>query len=162
LHAAFTRLAELLALGTPFFGLVPEVESQFILSAMTAVSGAGFDLNGLALRSPDDPVQFLWSRGERLKREVHTPDLENLRQAMHVHLAQRGEPAGYLQLKTVALEVLARAHALHLEGQDMEAAVRDTRDFRPPLRRDLRTLPTGESIESAPGAARMARRAIPH
>jgi hypothetical protein len=127
LHAAFTRLAELLALGTPFFGLVPEVESQFILSAMTAVSGAGFDLNGLALRSSDDPVQFLWARGERLKREVHAPDLGSLRQAMHDHLAERGEPAGFLHLKTAALEVLARAHALHLEGQDLETAVRDTR-----------------------------------
>jgi hypothetical protein len=94
---------------------------------MTAVSGAGFDLNGLALRSPDDPVQFLWTRGERLKREVHAPDLGSLRKAMHDHLAERGEPAGYILLKTVALEVLARAHALHVEGQDMEAAVRDSR-----------------------------------
>jgi hypothetical protein len=94
---------------------------------MTAISGAGFDLNGLALRSPDDPVQFVWARGERLKREVHAPDLGSLRQAMHDHLAERGEPAGYLHLKTAALEILARAHALHLEGQDMEIAVRDTR-----------------------------------
>jgi hypothetical protein len=151
LHAAFTRLAELLALGTPFFGLLPEVESQFILSAMTAVSGAGFDLNGLALRSPDDPVQFLWTRGERLKREVHAPDLGSLGQAMHDHLAERGEPAGYLHLKTAALEVLARAHALHLEGQDMEIAVRDTRlTLETALGGGERFahFSTGESIES--------------
>ena len=69
LHAAFTHLADLLPLGTPFFGLLPEPEPPFLTSALTAASAAGFDLQSLALRTGDDPVQLLWTRGEHLKRE---------------------------------------------------------------------------------------------
>ena len=80
LQAAFVHLGDLLALGTPFFGLLPEAEPQFLLSAMTAISAAGFDLNGLAVRTQDDPIQFLWARGERLKREVEPPSVPEMRQ----------------------------------------------------------------------------------
>jgi len=151
LHAAFTHLSELLALGTPFFGLLPEVEPQFILSAMTAISTAGFDLKGLALRTEDDPVQFLWERGEHRRREVQRPDIAALRQAMQDYLAARGEPASFLHMKSAALKVLAEAHALRREGQDIEPALRETRSsIEMALQEDEGFVhhSTGESIEA--------------
>lgn len=127
LDAAFTHLSDLLALGTPFFGLVPEAESQFILSVMTAISSAGFDLRGMALRTLDDPLQFVWERGERRRREVHKPEIAALREVMQDYLTKRGEPASYLHLKCAALEHLAEEHALQGAGQDMDASLRETR-----------------------------------
>lgn len=151
LHSAFTHLAELLALGTPFFGLLPELEPQFLLSAVTAISGAGFDLKGLALRTEDDPVQFLWERGERLRREIHEPDETAVRQAMYEYLTMRGEPASYLHMKTAAIQMLAEAHTLHREGLDMETELRQIRaGIEIALTQDGRFVhhSTGESVEA--------------
>ncbi|MFH1185090.1 MAG: hypothetical protein V1755_08640 [Chloroflexota bacterium] len=151
LHAAFTHLSELLALGTPFFGLLPEVEPPFMLSAMTAISAAGFDLKGLALRTEDDPVQFLWERGERLRREVQRPQLAALRQTMRDYLAARGEPASYLHMKSAALKFLAEEHMLRPSGQDLEPEMRATRlSIETALREDEGFMhhSTGESVEA--------------
>jgi hypothetical protein len=151
LQAAFLRLSELLSLGTPFFGLLPEVESQFLLSAMTAISAAGFDLKGLAMRTEDDPVQFVWERGEHLRRQEEKPSLADLRQAMHEYLMLRGEPAGFLHIKAAALQLLAQQHALTPVEQDMEAATRQTRSMiEAAIQQDgnLVHFSTGESVES--------------
>jgi hypothetical protein len=126
LHAAATHLFELLALGTPFFGLLPEAEPPFLGSAFTALGAAGFDLRGLALRTEHDPVQLVWERGERLRREPSSPDVEAIRNTIEGILAERGEPVGYLHLKAAALEVLAEAHALRKEGQEFDEALRGT------------------------------------
>jgi hypothetical protein len=151
LYATFTHLSELLALGTPYLGLLPEAEPQFILSAMTAISAAGFDLKGLAVRTQDDPVQFLWERGEKLRREVQKPTLAALRQVMLDYLGARGEPASYLHMKSVALQALAEAHSLRRADQDIESALRETRaGIEAALREDggFVHLSTGESIEA--------------
>lgn len=151
LQAAFGHLAGLLALGTPFFGLLPEAEPQFLLAAMSAVGAGGFDLEGLALRTEDDPVQFLWERGERLPREVEQPDVDALRSAMVEHLEQRCEPVSYLHVEAVALERLAQGHALQRSGQDMEAALHGTRGaIEAALERStaFAHLTSGESLEA--------------
>jgi len=127
LQAAFGHLAELLPLGTPFFALLPEAEPAFLLAAMTAISTSGFDLKGLSLRTAEDPVQFVWERGERLRREVEPPRPEAIRQTIVDHLTQRCEPASYLNVEAVALEQLAQDHALHRTGEDMEASLHRTR-----------------------------------
>jgi hypothetical protein len=126
LHAAFAHLFELLPLGTPFFGLLPEPEPPFLTSALTAASAAGFDLTSLALRTEHDPVQLIWRRGESLKREVNEPDPETIREAMHAHLTERGEPASYLHIHAAGLLVLAEQHALRQKGQEFDEALRRT------------------------------------
>jgi hypothetical protein len=151
LHSAFTGLADIVALGTPFFGMLPEVESQFLLSTMTAISAAGFDLRGLALRTEDDPLQFLWARGERRRREAQKPGIEELRQSLRGFLASRGEPASYLHLKAAALEWLAGEHALGPLGEDVEALLRETRLLiETAIQGDegFAHYSTGESVES--------------
>jgi hypothetical protein len=126
LNASFTHLFDLLALGTPFFGLLPEVEPAFLTSTLTAASAAGFDLKGYALRTADDPVQLVWERGEHLKREYEAPELERVCKAMQDHLIERGEPASYLHMHAAALLALTEAHALKQKDEEFDVALRRT------------------------------------
>ena len=126
LHAAFSHLFELLPLGTPFFGFVPEPEPPFLTSALTAAGAAGFDLKSVALRTEHDPIQILWNRGEHLKREANEPDVAVARDAIHSHLVERGEPASYLHVHAAALIALAEAHALKNKTQEFDEALRST------------------------------------
>ncbi|MCC6501315.1 MAG: hypothetical protein IT313_13700 [Anaerolineales bacterium] len=126
LHAAFAHLFELLPLGTPFFGLMPEPEPQFLTSALTAASAAGFDLKSLALRTEHDPIQILWNRGEHLKREANEQDISVVREAIHAHLTERGEPASYLHVLAAGTIALAEAHALKKKNQEFDEAMRAT------------------------------------
>ena len=126
LHAAFSHLFELLPLGTPLFGFVPEPEPPFLTSALTAASAAGFDLKSVALRTEHDPIQILWNRGEHLKREANEPNVSVVREAIHSHLIERGEPASYLHVHAAALIALAEAHALKNKTQEFDEALRAT------------------------------------
>ncbi len=126
LHAAFSHLFELLPLGTPFFGLLPESEPPFLTSALTAASAAGFDLTSLALRTEHDPIQLTWTRGETLKREVNDPDLEAVRKAMHLHLTERGEPASYIHVHAAGLIALIETHALKKKDMEFDETLRAT------------------------------------
>ena len=126
LHSAFTHLVDLLPLGTLFFGFMPEPEPPFLTSALTAASAAGFDLNSIALRTEHDPIQILWNRGEHLKREANEPDVSVVREAIHSHLVERGEPASYLHVHAAGLIALAEAHALKNKTQEFDEALRAT------------------------------------
>ena len=126
LNSAFLHLFELLPLGTPFFGLLPEPEPSFLTSALSAASAAGFDLTSLALRTEHDPAQLLWTRGEHLKREVNDPEMDDVREAIHTHLTERGEPANYLHIHAAGLIALVEAHALKKKEQEFDEALRTT------------------------------------
>ena len=126
LHAAFAHLFDLLALGTPFFGLLSEAEPAFLTSALTAASAAGFGLKGLALRTEHDPVQILWERGEHLQHKVEKPDVETVRKALKEYLSERGEPATYLHVHAAGLIALAEFHALKQVDQEFDEALRST------------------------------------
>jgi len=126
LHAAAAHLFELSNLGTPFFALVPEAEPAFVASAFTALSAAGFDLKGLAVRTEHDPIQCVWERGERLRREGEKPDVPSIRAVMEETLRERGEPVGYLHLQAAALEALVESHALREGNQEFDEALRGT------------------------------------
>ena len=126
LNSAFHHLFDLLPLGTPVFGLLAEAEPAFLTSALTAAGGAGFDLQSLAMRTQHDPLQIVWSRGESLKREAGQPELEAVRQAIRAHLAERGEPAGYLHVHAAGLVALSESHALKGAAQEMDEALRET------------------------------------
>ncbi len=126
LSAAFAHLFELLPLGTPVFGLLPEPEPAFLTSALTAAGSNGFDLQGMALRTQYDPIQILWQRGEHLHREAGEPDSGLIRKAMQNHLLERGEPADYLHLHAAALITLVEQHALKEPDQGVDEALRAT------------------------------------
>lgn len=126
LDAAFSHLFELLPLGTPFLGLLPEPEPPFLTSALTAASAAAFDLTSLALRTEHDAVQVVWRRGEALKREAKEADVSLVREAIISHLKERGEPARYLHLHAAGLMALAEAHALKGKEREFDEALRLT------------------------------------
>ena len=126
LHAAFAHLFELLPLGTPFFGLLPEAEPSFLTSALTAAGAAGFVLKSLALRTEHDPIQTVWERGEQLKRESMEPGMDSIRGAIREYLSERGEPASYLHVHAVGLIALAESHTLQKNDQAFDETMRKT------------------------------------
>jgi hypothetical protein len=151
LYAAFSHLLELVALGTPLFGLLPEAEPAFLNSALTAISAAGFDLKGFALRTEHDPVQLVWERGERLRREAGRPELAGLQKELVAYLAERGEPASYLHVHAAGLQLLAESHALRQDEQEFDESLRATHAaIETALKQDARFihLSTGEGIET--------------
>jgi len=151
LNATFAHLFELLALGTPFFGLLPEPEPAFLTSALTAASAAGLDLKGLALRTEFDPVQILWERGEHLKREAGEASVDAVRGAMESHLNVRGEPASYLHVHAAGLVSLNESHALKPREKEFDAALRATQSLlESALKEDERFAhySSGESVET--------------
>jgi hypothetical protein len=151
LHAAFTHLFDMLHLGTPFFALLSEPEPSSLTSALTAASAAGLDLTSLALRTQHDPIQLLWTAGEHLKRQPDPADLEGIREAIHTHLIERGEPASYLHVHAAALIALARSHALKQKDQEFDEALRGTQSLiQTALENDSRFAhySGGESVET--------------
>jgi len=151
LHAAFSHLFELLPLGTPFFGLLPEPEPSFMTSVLTAAGAAGFDLKSVALRTEHDPMQIIWARGEHLKRETNQPDVEVVRDAILLHLTERGEPASYLHAHAAALIALTENHALKQKEQEFDEALRATQSvIQKALTDDERFVhySTGESVDT--------------
>ncbi len=151
LSSAFSHLFELLALGTPFFGLLPEAEPLFLTSALMAASAAEFDLKGMALRTEHDPIQIVWERGEHLKRKFVDPDVEIVRHAVHEHLAERGEPASYLHVHAAALLALNETRSLKKTNQEFDVALRAIQPLmETALKEDDRFVhhSTGESIET--------------
>ncbi len=151
LNAAFAHLFDLLALGTPFFGLLPEAEPAFLTSALTAATAAGFGLKGLALRTEYDPIQIVWERGEHLKHEFEKSDVEIVRKAIEEHLTERGEPASYLHVHAAGLIALAEAHALKQSDQEFDEALRSTQMMiEVALKEDVRFIhySTGESVDT--------------
>jgi len=162
LHAAFAHLFELLPLGTPFLGLLPEPEPSFLTSALTAANAAGFDLKSLAMRTQEDPVQIVWARGEHLKRETNEPNVEAAREAIHSHLMERGEPASYLHAHAAGLIALAESHALKQKDQEFDEALRATQSaIQNALAEDERFIhySTGENVDTGLwGSAELIRR----
>ncbi len=114
LLAAMKRLPEHLPLNAPFFALLAEAEPAFLTAALLAAAGAGFDLQGLALRTRGDPVQILWRRKALLREEKEPPDIDPqaVREAIETFLRQRGEPAPYLHLHAAGLSAMAGERSL--------------------------------------------------
>jgi hypothetical protein len=117
LTAALDNLAPHLTPGTPFYGLIGEVEPGFLAAALVAADAAGFDLDGLALRPEGGQTQMLWQSEQKSAEIVapasSPPDLAQL--AAAEYLKQRGEPAAYLSMSAAALTGLAQAHVFRNE-----------------------------------------------
>ncbi|MEW6093816.1 MAG: hypothetical protein AB1531_07630, partial [Chloroflexota bacterium] len=79
-----------------------------------AAAGAGFDLEGLALRTRHDAVQITWRRRAFLRDEKEPPEIDPLsvREALEASLRQRGEPVPYLHLHAAGLSAMAADRSL--------------------------------------------------
>ncbi len=110
--AALKHLFDVLALGTPFFGFVPEPESSFLTVALTAADASGFNLQSIAMRAQQDAAQMVWTRGERLAHKPAEIESALIRESVRDFLIARAEPAPYLYLHATALAALAESHTL--------------------------------------------------
>jgi hypothetical protein len=151
LNAAFAHLFDLLPLGTPFFGFLPEAEPSFLTAALTSASAAGFDLQSLAMRTEHDPIQLVWRRGEHLKRESSQADVEEVRDAIAAHLMERQEPASYLHVHAAGLLSLLESHSLKQKEQEFDEVLRSTQSLiQRALEQDSHFIhySTGESVDA--------------
>ncbi|MDP3185161.1 MAG: hypothetical protein Q8M58_07830 [Anaerolineales bacterium] len=112
LYATLKNLAPHIALTTPFFALVAEPEPSFLSAVMLATASAGFDLQGIALRTRHDPVQILWQRRAFSLRPDEKFDPSIVGQVMDTYMKKRGEPVSYLHLHAAGLSALAKDRAL--------------------------------------------------
>jgi hypothetical protein len=112
LTSALKALAEYLPPGTPFLGMIGELESGFLKAAMIAADVAEFDLLSLALRDEDQPVYIEWTRANL---RVDNPKTENIlpwiQSGSEEYLVERGEPADYIHMVTAAMQQLSSVHA---------------------------------------------------
>lgn len=125
LYAALKNLSGRLPLNAPLFALVPEMEPAFLSAVLLAAAGAGFDLNGLALRTRHDPAQILWRRRAFSRQDSGedeaTIDPGNVRQAMLDTLGERGEPLPYLHLHAAGMAAMAADHTLRWREEAISA-----------------------------------------
>jgi hypothetical protein len=124
LRSVFDNLFETLGAGAPFYALLAEAEPSFVTAALAAAQAAGFDLNGIAMRTIHDPLQIEWLRGEK-KKEAPISGRPIVRAALEVYLGERGEPAAYFSLHAAGVAALAGQHALIWSG-DLLAKTEET------------------------------------
>jgi len=96
--------------GTPYYGLINEVEPGFLSAVLLGSRLSNLKFCGAALRTGDSQAQILWrhSRGHQneLEQEDETRELiqKSLSQATHQYLRnERGEPSPYIYLHASAL-----------------------------------------------------------
>jgi hypothetical protein len=150
LNAAFEHLFDLLPLNMPFFAFLPEAEPSFLTATLTAASAAGFDLQSLAMRTEHDPIQLVWRRGEHLRRESNAPIVSDVRDAIHTHLMERGEPASYLHLHAIGLISQVESHSLKQRNQEFDEVLRSTQSLMQSALDNARFVhySTGESVDT--------------
>jgi hypothetical protein len=119
LHAAWGHLFRLLEANTPFFGLLSEAEPPFLTAALTAADLAGFDLQTLALRTAEDPLQIGWTRRPEAARAGSPADPRLVSTALQQYLRDRGEAVSYLHLHAAGLIALAENACLSRGGQSL-------------------------------------------
>jgi len=113
LHATLKNLSNHLPLNAPLFALLAEAEPSFLSAALLAASGAGFDLQGLAIRSRHDPLQIVWFRRAFALEGKDQVDTSVVQKAITDTLLQRGEPLPYLHLHAASLIAMAEDHTLN-------------------------------------------------
>jgi hypothetical protein len=124
LYAAFYHLYDLLPAGVPFLGFVAEPEPPFLTATLAAADASGFALDGIAARTPHDPVQVAWMRREERRPENEGPSVEAIRARVREMLTARGEAATYLHVHAAGLAGQAGAGGLIRARQPMTEAVR--------------------------------------
>ena len=107
LSAAFTNSRALLVPGAPLLGLIGEVESGYILSAILASWMADYRLIGIALRQDSLQAQIHWVTEKVRAAEDFTSLGLNLTTSAEEYLLQLGEPSEHIHLQSAGLVSLA-------------------------------------------------------
>lgn len=119
LTSAFRHMAQSLPLNTPLLAFIAEPEASFLSATLTAMEKAGFDLNGLAIRTSHDPIQVLGRKRAYEHVPFNRPTPAMIAQAFQEYLNARGEPTTYLHLHAAALQAMAVEQSLPAEQNDI-------------------------------------------
>jgi hypothetical protein len=110
LHAALSNLNDFVPKGTPFFGLIGELEPNFLSAVLVATDLDGFRLQGLALRADTGQAQILWQTSSERRKAIarsRPPDISLLASsAAEDYLTKRAEPAKYIQIHAASLSAI--------------------------------------------------------
>jgi hypothetical protein len=121
LFATLNNLTDFLVPGTPFLGLTPEAEPNFLTAILVAADMAGFDLKDIALldltaRAGIDQAQTTWEysgpigAGGQSWKEMTLTAGEEARLAIQHFLESAGQPMGFLPSYTAGLAATIKQH----------------------------------------------------
>jgi len=110
LHNILETLAGTLAAQTPILGLICETNSDFLTSAMVAAKMAGFQLDGLAMRTEGEQIQLRWHTQNSIQKTYEAPITPKpIQEGAKNYLRTSGEPANYLPLLGAGLQTYLQA-----------------------------------------------------
>jgi hypothetical protein len=120
--STISSLWEVLPEDTPCFGLIPEVDTNSLVSSIAAAASGGLNLISITLDPDLLQSQTLWLPKGQLVGDEPDPDLirESIRTAGFDLLQTAGEPQSTLSLYAAGLESLASKELLPgYEGADL-------------------------------------------
>jgi hypothetical protein len=116
LKSVFNSIHEISKPKTKFWGIIAENEPMLLLASLLAGDSAGFKLASYSQSIDDQIAQVGW---EKLPlQSPYTkpqPALEAARGAISTYLKEKGEPASYQQIHTVAITHLANVNKLSID-----------------------------------------------
>jgi len=131
LSSTLSSLSPKCEMDVPFLGLIGEIESGFLTSALVAADLAGFELTGIALRQETGQAQLNWLHSDKPKLHIGIAQDQSLQpsklpdklyedyrdglveQVMN-YLCERGEPATYHQIHAAAISALVTTQKLKI------------------------------------------------
>jgi hypothetical protein len=124
LYQVLKELPGLLQGKPPILGLVSEVEPGFITSALVASTSAGFDLQGLSLRTDQELAQLSLSpitQSEKYddQNKAANPVNRCIESSSITYIQDRSEPVEYIQLFTVGLTTLIKPQLNSLQSHQL-------------------------------------------
>lgn len=112
LSASLGHLAEILAPGTPIFGLMGEFEPNYLAAVLAAADLSGLSLDSLAIRPETDSAQLTWSKPRAAISPAAASPESIAGNAVTRYLEQRGEPADFAHAFSVAVGGMAEAQCI--------------------------------------------------
>lgn len=114
IQSALNSLGDGIADGTPYFGLVTEIEPGFLASVVLGARLANLELTGLSMRIEDALAQIQWQHptSSQVDQNEKTPISRAIQSQAQVYLQEvRGEPSPYAYIHAAGLAGVVQ-HAL--------------------------------------------------
>jgi len=113
------------------FGMCSGFTSSYLLAILLGASNANFLLNGCAVQSDTQTIQFIWQPSPHKKNEERVEQLEPARQQLINYLAERAEPATFHEL----FVVYSAAPSIHCA--DLSSLKKESSDYYQKVIHDL-------------------------
>ena len=110
LYQALDKAARLSPERSPAFIQIGEPSSGMMLASSASCVCAGYQIQGVAFKSPRDSIQIQWKTGKPVSKDSPINVQSLARTAIQDYLFELGEPAEYLNLFTAAIMAIATAN----------------------------------------------------